>query len=320
MKRYTVRAVLVAMVAALLSSSLAIGVKSSSSTHTPEMDEDEAVIRANVNLVTVYATVNDPTGYFISGLRLEDFEVFDNDIRQQIEYFTEEDVPISMGILFDTSSSMKDRLARSSQALRRFLATSNKDDEFFLLTFNNTINLTHDFTSSSERIVNSLLDITPTGLTAFHDAVYGGIEKVRCGKYPKRALLVISDGQDNSSWYTRPELADFLREANVQLYAISVPLEVNNPAQGWLEREGRDTLKLLTSLTGGRALFPQSMNELDTMIGTVRSELRHQYSIGFTPSGGLDGRWHKLKVKIKDTAKKNIAVRCRAGYQARVQR
>src|SRR4029077_1540620 len=111
-----------------------------------------------------------------------------------------EEQPLSVGILFDTSASMKERMERSSEALRHFLDLSKKDDEFFLLTFNTTLNLTHDFTTSTKDIVDSLLEISPSGLTALNDAVYAGIEKIKQGHHHKHALILISDGQDNSSW------------------------------------------------------------------------------------------------------------------------
>lgn len=280
----------------------------------------EAVLRASVNVVTIYATVKDSSGRFVGGLKPQDFEVFDNDTKQAIEFFSEEDMPLTLGILFDASASMKERMQPSIKALQHFLDMSRKEDEFFLITFNTTLNMAQDFTQSSAAIINALNEVNPCGLTALNDAIYAGIEKVKQGRNKKRALLLLSDGQDNSSWYSSKELSNTLREADVQLYTVSIAQEGKKPQQlNFVERQGREILKQFSDLSGGRAFFPENLSDLEIMFANVNTELRHQYSLGFSPSMGLDGRWHRLRVVVKDDARPRLAVRSRTGYQARLR-
>jgi Ca-activated chloride channel homolog len=289
---------------------------------TPDGESDnEPLLRSAVNLVTIYATVSDPAGRFVAGLKPDNFEVYDNGLRQNIEYFSQEERPLTIGIVFDTSASMKERMTRSIEAMQHFLNAQRKDDEYFLITFNTSVNLMQDFTTAPDDIIAALKDVNPCGMTALHDGIFAGVEKVKQGHNSKRVLLVISDGQDNSSWYNSKELSKILQEADVQIFTISLPDEIasRSPAQLYLDSEGRAALKHFSETSGGRSFFPSTLNELDTLLVKVNSELRNQYSIGFSPSTGLDGRWHKLQVKVKDEARIRLAVRSRTGYQARGQ-
>src|ERR1051326_4579041 len=279
----------------------------------PEDNEAEPILRSSINLVTIYASVSDHSGHFVDGLKPDDFEIYDNGTRQQIEFFSKEERPLSVGIVFDISASMKERMDRSTEAVRHFLDMQCKDDEFFLLTFNTAVYLSRDYTTSTKDIVDSLLDVAPNGLTALNDAVFAGIEKVKQGHHQKHALILISDGQDNSSWYTSKEVGELLREADVELFSIGISDE-KVASLSLLDREGQGVLKQFSEMSGGRAFFPRNMDELDQMLTKIGVELRSQYSLGFTPSTGLDGRWHKLQVRLKDEARTRLAVRSRAGY------
>jgi Ca-activated chloride channel homolog len=318
-------AMAIAMVMALLIPNVMVNAQGLLRAAKPEDVEVQPIIRSSVNLVTIYASVNDRAGRFFPGLTADDFEVYDNDIQQKIEYFSEEDRPISLGILFDTSSSMKNKIEESGKILRRFLEARNKEDEYFLLTFNTTVNLAQDYTSSADKVIDALLDVSPSGLTVLNDAVYAGIEKVKRGRNSKKALLLISDGQDNNSWYSKNEIINMLNEADLQLYAINIGQEPQSKAESFLDKEGRALLRNFTQVSGGLAFFPRNMSELDIAVAAVEKELRHQYSLGFSPSSGLDGRWHKLKVRVKkiqvfykdrEEDRSKLAVRSRNGYQA----
>jgi Ca-activated chloride channel homolog len=278
--------------------------------------ESEPLIRATTNLVTIYASVSDINGRFIAGLKPDNFEIYDNGTRQDIEYFSQEERPLSIGIVFDTSASMKDRIGRATEALNHFLQLQHNDDEYFLLTFNTTVHMAHNYTASKANIINSLNDVCPSGLTALNDAIYAGIEKLKQGRYSKRALLVISDGQDNSSWYNSKDLSNILREADVQIFTVGITDEGKTVDTNILEREGRALLRQFSEQSGGRAFFPTNMEQFDKTLAQVSSELRNQYSLGFSPSSGLDGRWHKLQVKVKNDTRARLAVRSRTGYKA----
>jgi Ca-activated chloride channel family protein len=249
-------------------------------------------------LVSVTVTVTDLYGRFVTGLDKDHFEVFDDKIKQQISHFSDEDAPVSLGIVYDVSGSMKERIGRAVRALKRFIETSHDDDDFFLIGFNDRVNLVQDFTTSADRVISKLIFVAPKGSTALYDAAYMAVEKVRQGRHNKKALLIISDGQDNHSRYTYKELRNRVKESDVQIYAIGI----TDPASDGLAGFGRSNLEEITRMTGGRAFFPNAYNEpeLVEICTRIALELRHQYGIGFYPTDGQsDAKWHKVQVKVK---------------------
>lgn len=280
-------------------------------------DDDMPVVRANANLVVVNITVTDPQGRFVTGLEKEHFEVYDDKVLQKTEFFSDEDAPISVGVIFDISGSMRGRINRAQQALRKFLDTCHEEDEFFSVGFNSTARLLHDFTPNGERIADSLLLVETKGQTALYDAAYIGVEKVRQGRHTRRAMLIISDGQDNNSRYSYRELRQLVKETDVQIYAIGI---TNIFSTNSLDMQGQTILEELARLTGGRAFFPNNDVEMQEVITRIGLELRHQYSLGYTPTTAAgDGQWHKIKIKVnppKGLPKLNV--RAKEGYYGNV--
>ncbi|MCS6886468.1 MAG: VWA domain-containing protein [Acidobacteriota bacterium] len=281
-----------------------------------ERGSELPVIRTGTNLVTLNVTVTDQYGRYVTGLSKQHFEVYDDKVPQKIEFFSSADAPVSMGIIFDVSGSMKGRIDRSHVALKRFFEVGHEKDEYFLVCFSSTAKLTQDFTNDSAKIANSLMMIEPKGQTALYDAVYIGVEKVRRGRHPRKAILIISDGQDNNSRYSFKELKQLVKESDVQIYAIGI---TNVFSSRELDIDGQIILEEISRLTGGRAFFPANDAELSEIITRIGLELRHQYSIGYEPTGvTADGKWHKIKVKLN--APKGLppmTVRTREGYYAR---
>lgn len=265
------------------------------------------------DVITVNVTVMDPYGRFVSGLEKSNFEVYDDKIKQDIAFFNDDDAPITLGVIYDVSGSMENRVTRSLHALHRFVETSHVDDEFFLVGFNHKAQLLRDFTSNGESIVNSLTLVSPDGNTALYDAAYLGVQKVQQGRHTKRAILLISDGQDNHSRYTYRELRDLVKEADVQIYAIGI-------VDLWKDQEwgpyGLSVLDELTRVTGGKAFFPTSDEELVDVCTQIALELRHQYSVGYYPTADIrDGRYHKLKVKVDPPpGLPRLSIRAKEGY------
>ncbi|HYP29133.1 MAG TPA: VWA domain-containing protein [Blastocatellia bacterium] len=256
--------------------------------------DDKIVLSTDIVNMTV--TVTDPYGRFVTGLKKEHFEVFDNKVKQEIAHFTDDDTPVSLGIVYDVSGSMSARISRSIRALTRFVETSHDDDDIFLIGFNDRAKLVQDFTTSAEQTLSRLMFVQPKGQTALYDAAYLAVEKIQQGRHTKKALLVISDGQDNNSRYTYKELRNRVKEADVQIYAIGIT-DYNDSLSGF----GRANLEEITRMTGGRAFFPNAYNEpeLVEICTRIALELRHQYSIGFYPSNiSGDGKWHKVQVKV----------------------
>ncbi|HEU4386893.1 MAG TPA: VWA domain-containing protein, partial [Blastocatellia bacterium] len=280
---------------------------------TPTRDQR---LQIGTNLVSVTVTVTDVYGRYVTGLGKEHFEVFDDKIKQQISHFTDEDSPVSLGIVYDVSGSMKERISRAIRALKRFVETSHDDDDFFLIGFNDRANLVQDFTTSADSILGHLMFVQPKGSTALYDAVYLAIEKVKQGRHQKRALLIISDGQDNTSRYTYKEVRNRVKEADVQIYAIGI----TDPATDGLSGFGRSNLEEITRMTGGRAFFPNAYNEpeLVEICTRIALELRHQYAIGFYPSDTTsDAKWHKVQVKVSPPkGLGRLSLNYKDGYQA----
>jgi Ca-activated chloride channel family protein len=274
------------------------------------------ITRLPANIVNVTISVTDPYGRFVTGLGKDHFEVFDDKVKQQIAHFTDDDAPVSMGIVYDVSGSMKERVGRSIKALRRFIETSHNDDDFFLIGFNDRAKLVQDFTTSGDSILGHLLFAAPHGSTALYDAAYIAVEKVQQGRQSKKALLIISDGQDNNSRYTYKELRNRVKEADVQIYAIGI----TDPANDTLAGFGRSVLEEITRMTGGRAFFPNAYNEpeLVEICTRIALELRHQYSVGFYPTDiQSEAKWHKVQVKVNPPrGLGRLSLSYRDGYQS----
>jgi Ca-activated chloride channel family protein len=282
----------------------------------PDDAKQQGPIQLGTDIVNVMISVTDPYGRFVTGLGKDHFDVFDDKVKQQIAHFTDEDAPVSLGIVYDVSGSMKERVNRSIRALRRFVDSSHVDDDFFLIGFNDRAKLVQDFTTSGESVIGHLMFVNPKGSTALYDAAYIAVEKVQQGRHSKKALLIISDGQDNNSRYTYKELRNRVKEADVQIYAIGI----TDPASDSLSGFGRSVLEEITRMTGGRAFFPNAYNEpeLVEICTRIALELRHQYSVGFYPTDiQSDAKWHKVQVKVNPPrGLGRLSLLYRDGYQS----
>jgi Ca-activated chloride channel family protein len=265
-------------------------------------------VKLQAKLVNLPVTVVDREGRYVTGFKKEDFEVFDDEVKQEIAHFSDLDTPISLGIVYDVSGSMDSLTARSFAALRRLFQTSHEDDEFFLVVFNDKAKLVHDFTTSPDEMVSRVTLVKPKGSTALYDAVYIAVEKVRQGRHARKALLIISDGEENNSRYSGGELNAQLKEADVLIYAIGISKLYS----------GAGTLRRLAELTGGRAFFPYDEYQVGDVYTRMALALRHQYFIGFYPSDTSNGsRWHKLRVKVQaPRTLGRLSVIHKKGYQS----
>src|SRR5262245_56863590 len=268
------------------------------------------------DLVSLPVTVTDAYNRLVTGLDRQHLEVYEDKVKQEISFFSDDDSPVNLGIVFDVSGSMKGKLDRARDALKAFIQTSHSDDDFFLVGFNQRANLLGEFTDG-DALANKLTLVDPKGQTALYDAAYLGIEKVKQGRHSRNAILLISDGQDNSSRYTYGELRKRLREAGVQIYCIGI-VEMGSGAGGSLDMQGQAILEEIAQSTGGKAFFPKSAAELEEITTRIALELRHQYSIGYSPTNAnRDGQWHKIKVSVKaPKGWSNLRVQHKEGYYA----
>lgn len=284
---------------------------------SPTPDDPDSPVRVKTDLVTVTATVTDYFGRYVSGLTKNAFTIIDNNQEQEITFFSDSDAPVSVGIIFDISGSMSGaKIMKARKALSRFILTSHPMDEYFLIAFNSRAQLLVDRTRDADAILQKLTLVQPRANTALYDAVYLGVERVTRGSHQKKALLIISDGQDNASRYSFTEVRRLMKEADVVTYAIEIldKADLSSP----LGAQGQAFLSEIANVTGGKSFQPQSDVEMDEVFERIGIELRHQYSLGYTPKDFVpDGRWRKLKVKVKPPrGLTRLTVRSRDGYFA----
>ena len=269
------------------------------------------VLKVDVEMVFVKVSVTDPLNRYVTGLENEHFKVYEDNVEQDIVHFSQEAAPISAGIIFDVSASMKDNnnIRKAKNAITRFLQSGNPADEYFLVTFNNKTTLAQSFTGQSSSLESEAAFQRAGGTTAVYDAVYMGLDQIKRGAHEKKALIIISDGEDNSSRYTSAEIREFAKEMDVQVYAIGQlgPLGT-----------GSEELQRIVNITGGRAFFPNNFNELDYYIDLIHAELRSQYVLGYMPTNQAhDGKWRRIRIKL-DAPKglPKLILHAREGYYA----
>lgn len=281
----------------------------------PSLKTHTRPIRVDVDLVLVPVTVTDSMSRLVTGLEKDNFVLLDNGEKQAIQHFSSEDAPISLGVIFDMSGSMVNKIEKARDAVIEFFKTANPEDEFFLIAFNDKPTLIADFTNSVEDVQSQLVYVVPKGRTALLDSIYLGITKMRQAKQQRKALLIISDGGDNRSRYTENEIKSMVKEADVQIYAIGI---FDQSPRSDEERYGPQLLAEVTEVTGGRTFTVDNPNELTSVAGKIGVELRNQYVLGYRPTKpARDGRWRKLRVKL-NTPKglPQLSVYAKTGYYA----
>lgn len=300
---------------------------------------DDQTLIVNTDLVSLTVTVTDRDGRYIEGLDKSAFAVYDDKLRQEIAFFSDEDAPISVGIVFDMSGSMSgEKIIRAREAVARFIETSHPRDEYFLIAFDSRARLLMDRTHDSAAILKKVAFVQPGGRTALYDAAYLGVEKLLRGMHERRALIVISDGEDNSSRYSLKELVRQVKESGVLVYTVGildqpVSSDTSHTREQWMQRSvtqrfspvesashqfNRMTLEELSIPSGGRALLAHNSTEMTDVFERIALELRHQYSIGYRPANFAgDGKWHRVKIKVTPPAGfPHVVVRAREGYYA----
>ncbi len=307
--------------------------------------------RSGVELVNVTATVADDDGRFVSNLRKEDFTVFEDGKRQDVTHFSNERVPVSLGIALDTSGSMTaDKMAAARSAIDRFIYDLlDKDDELFFVEFANSAQVTQKWTTDRRAISRAVGRVVPVGGTAIYDAVAEALPVAAAGQNRKKAILVISDGNDTSSHISIGELRQLIRESEVLVYALGIDGTARNETRGrpsqrfpppvpfpfpggrrpeprmppivpggtWSsapgDRVNDDALRQITDDTGGRTEIVRGFEGLDTATARLADELSKRSYLGYSSTEKKDGRWHAIRVEVRD---RRLTVRARRGYVA----
>ncbi len=272
-------------------------------------------LHLEANLVLVPMTVTDPMNRLVTGLEAPNFQVFDNNVGQVIKSFSTEDAPVTIGVVFDLSGSMSSKFTRARQALTAFLRTSNPEDEFFVVGFNDRPAVIVDYTSDVDDVEARMVMLRPENRTALIDAVYLAVNKLKDAKYERKALLIVSDGGDNRSRYTEGELRRLVRESDVQIYAIGI-FDEYAPTEE--EQLGPVLLTDIAETTGGRMFKVSDAGDMADIAARISAELRNEYVVGYRPSDmKKDGNWRKLKVRlVPPPGLPTLTVHFRQGYYA----
>jgi VWFA-related protein len=242
--------------------------------------------------------VTDRHGNAVLGFRRGGFRVLEDGVEQEVSAFSWGDAPMSVGLIFDASGSMATKLPMARLAVAEFLKTTNPEDEFFLLPFDSRPRPVTGFTNNAEVILNEVGRTVADGSTALLDAVYVGLRELQMGHNPRRALIIISDGEDNHSQQTRRTLDTILREADVQIYAIGIHQLVYSRYRR-LKSGGAELLERLCSDTGGRSFEVDDQRELPAVGARIGLELRNEYLLAYRPTNqNWDGKYRHIEVKL----------------------
>jgi VWFA-related protein len=308
-------------------------------------DQSGFSFRSAADLVSLNATVTDASGHAVAGLRAEDFIVYEDGERQQVSQFEAERVPVSLGLALDTSGSMAgEKIAAAQAAVSRFVIDLlGPRDEVFLYRFDSRPTLVQGWTEDRHAVVRSLGTVRPSGGTALYEAVADAVPLAATGTRRKKALVVISDGNDTDSEITIGELRQVIRESEVMVYAIGIdgpggssggpqtlpfpggsiqlpwprrqpaPPSRRAPGRGGMDGVNAEALRMITDDSGGRTEIIHSAGDLDPATAGIASELSQQYFVGFVPTRPKDGRWHQIDVRVRNGT---YMVRARKGYIA----
>jgi Ca-activated chloride channel homolog len=291
-------------------------------------------LKVDVRLVNIVATVMDSNGRYVANLKASDFAVDEDGRRQTVVHFSQDnDVPVSVGIVLDTSGSMDAKIKTASDAVKRFIRSIHEDDDIFLMTFSGEPKLETDFTSNRQKLSKALDKVRLRGGTALYDALDEALDKIKSGEHDKKAILLITDGLDTSSFTTDREVAQRIRKSHVLVYCLGIGEENPEPspfAFGFPQRSGpfgrggygrqRDAVNMMVlrrfaDNSGGRAVLLSERaagSQLDRVLTQIADELRSQYTLGYYPATPDDGRFHNIRV----VTRYGYTVRTRTGYLA----
>jgi Ca-activated chloride channel homolog len=271
-------------------------------------------IDVSVDMVVLHATVQNSRGVLVSGLGQDEFEVYEDGVLQQIKYFTQEDIPVTVGLVVDNSGSMRPKRREVIAAALAFARFSNSDDQMFVITFNEHVSfgLPPDtvFTDEMATLEVALSRIAADGMTALYDATAAALEHLKKGNRDKKVLIVVSDGGDNASKHSLSEVMSLAGRSEAIIYAIGVFEEEDR------ERNPR-VLKRLAKATGGEAFLPKSLTEVAPICERIARDIRNQYTLAYVPTNEKrDGLFRSIQVKARPLSGQRLVVRTRVGYYA----
>jgi Ca-activated chloride channel family protein len=328
------------LIGAALLLGISIGMVRGQQGTKPNQQGDERIITAT-NLVTANVIVTDRDGRYVKGLGRDDFQVYDENVKQQIAHFTAESAPFSIGIVCEIHESTPEKTRAMLHALKQFTRGLRDDDDFFFMAFGKQGSVTSEFVPSADQVLDHLAAVKPGGQSSLYDAVYAAVERLRKARNLKKALLIVSDGQDENSRTSYDKLRDRIREFDAQIYAIGIANPATDPFAGygrWVLEDvtrqtgrrpfllnteasmGRAVLAEMARVSGGATYFPEaeSQPELAGICTQIALELREQYTIGFYPANiASNMSWHKIRITLgQGNGRRGLSLSYRKGYRA----
>jgi len=278
----------------------------------PQPPPDGFTIRSYVNQVMLYATVQDSRGKFVGGLTKENFKLYEDRSPQEISYFKNSDIPVAVGIVVDSSSSMSPKRDDVNAGALAFARVSNPEDDMFVLNFSENVSFglpsAKPFTSNPDELLAALSATPRPGRTALYDALVASIEHIKTSKLQKRILLLVSDGGDNVSRHDLRDVLSLVDQSGVIVYTIGLFAESDDDRNPGL-------LNRMAQASGGIAFLPKDLSEVVETCRSVAKDIRNQYAIGYNPQSGVeDSRYHALKLEAVDGNHRKLRVRTRTGY------
>jgi Ca-activated chloride channel family protein len=273
-------------------------------------------IALNVNLVVLHTSVVDDRGKFVEGLTQDNFRVYEDKVEQKLSIFKREDIPVSMGLVIDNSGSMRDKRPRVNEAALTLVQNSNPQDEAFVVNFNDDyyLDLDKDFSNSIPELKEALERIDARGSTALYDAIIGSLDHLKKGNKEKKVLLIVTDGEDNTSRNSLEKTVREIQKTDTVIYAIGL-LEQESKKSA---KTARKALIAITQASGGVAYFPENVGDVHTICEQVAHDIRHQYTLAYYPSNAArDGSFRSVHVDvIPPRGHGKLTARARNGYYA----
>lgn len=282
-----------------------------------DFETREPHLHIDSSLVLIPVQVSTDNGASVTQLRKENFRIFEDGVEQKITHFAMDDAPISIGILFDSSGSMQNKMHKSIEAAATFFKTANREDEFFLIDFNERPRLVMGFTPDSDEVYRRIAHVRPFGRTALFDAIEMAVHQMKNAKNPRKAIVIVSDGGDNRSRMTYGAIRSLMQEADVQMYSMGIFDPADSPKRPREEQEGPRLLDDLTELTGGQNYRIDNLDDLPGISARIGTQLRNQYVIGYNPGHtNIDGKYRRVKLNVvgAEELPPRLRVLYRTGY------
>lgn len=284
----------------------------------PNARQNKPALKVDVDLVALHAAVLDKRGVFVDGLPSDAFHVYEDKVEQKLTVAKQEDVPVSMGLIIDSSGSMFEKRAKVNAAALTFVKTSNPQDEAFVVNFNDEyyLDTVNDFTSDIGEMKDALARFDPRGSTALYDAIIGSVDHLKKAHRDKRVLLVITDGEDNASKNSLADTIRIIEHSDAIIYSVGL---FGKDEKGAQIRKARKALQDLADATGGLAFFPEAVEDTEAICTQIAHDIRNQYTLAYYPTNSArDGTFRSLTVTVTPPHPQGkLTVRTRIGYYAK---